>query len=153
MNKPTVYLCGPITGLSYRDATWWREYCTSALEAFGIGVLDPMRATEELKNEPILKAEYKDVMFADSAIVTRDRFDVMRCDMLFGNLLQGKQLGASSPGSMIEFGWADAYRKPIVTVMEKDDPHDKGMVRGVSGWIVDDLDKGLAIVRTVLLRG
>lgn len=64
----------------------------------------------------------------------------------------------ASVGSCIELGWADAYRNPIVTVMDlavdgalRANPHDHAMVRAVSGYIVPTLDEGIEIVRAILL--
>jgi hypothetical protein len=51
---------------------------------------------------------------------------------------------------MIELGWADANRVPIVLVMEKGNLHSHCIVEAVSGYIVDDLFKATEMVKFLL---
>lgn len=84
--------------------------------------------------------------------VTRDRFDVRTADALLINLLGAPRV---SIGTMVELGWADAYRIPVVTVMDPDDklnPHAHDFVRILSGTVVDTLDKAIDII-TEMGRG
>ncbi len=58
-----------------------------------------------------------------------------------------------SIGTVIELGWADAYRKPVILVMEKEDnPHDHPMVREIAGYYVNTLTAGLELT-IALLKG
>jgi len=64
------------------------------------------------------------------------------------NLLKAKKI---SIGTMVEYGWADSYRKPIITEMEKEgNVHDHGFVKELSGYIVEDLDSGIKIAKAIL---
>ena len=52
---------------------------------------------------------------------------------------------------MIEYGWADSARKPIITIIEKEgNVHEHSFIRELSGFIVKDLDLGLSVVRAIL---
>ncbi len=84
-------------------------------------------------------------------LTERDRFDTMRSDLVFCNLLGAEKISA---GSMIEFGWADAKRIPILVCMEPEgNPHDHGMVHSVASWIVPTLEEGMEVTRDLLTPG
>ena len=87
-------------------------------------------------------------MSSQSGINTRDRMDVARCHMMLVNLVGAKKV---SIGSVVEIGWADAYRKPVVLVMEKNNVHSHPMILGNVGFVTEDLDTGIAIAIAVLL--
>ena len=134
MKKPLVYLAGPISGLSFGVANYWRTVVTSLL-APGIGTINPLRGKERLSDmETITSGEvdgFPDC--SDNAIVTRDRFDLQRADAVLFNLL------LETPrytGTLVEYGWADAWRKPIITVAQIPGPWDHPFIRHLSGWIV-----------------
>ena len=60
-------------------------------------------------------------------VTTRDRMDCNRADAVIMNLLGAKTV---SIWTMIEIGWADAHRTPIILVMERSaNVHDHPMVR------------------------
>jgi len=51
---------------------------------------------------------------------------------------------------MIEAGWADAWRKPIVLVIEDKNVHEHGMLLTMCGFIVSTLQDGLNVVRDLV---
>lgn len=147
-----VYLAGPISGLTYGEGQSWREYAMAHLpqEIHGIS---PLRCkAEELNRVGIIQDAYENnPLTSTSGITTRDKFDCIRADAVIFNLLGAKTV---SVGTMIEYGWASAARvNPIiVTVMEdKGNLHEHPMVRGVTGFRVNNLDDGLRILEAVLL--
>lgn len=145
-----VYLCGPITGLSYAGATDWRTKVKEALLP-DIEVLSPLRAKKFLRTATAIGDHYpENVMATQKAITTRDRFDTQRADMLFVNLLGAERV---SIGSMIELGWADSARVPMCVVMDGKNLHDHAMVRELAGWIVPTIDEGIHVVKSVLTPG
>ncbi len=148
--KPLVYLAGPIKGLSYAGATDWRTHAAGLLHIGGIVALSPMRHKAYLRPEQDIADAYPlSPLSSQRGITTRDRFDVLRCDVVLANLLGAE---AVSIGTMIELGWADAARKPVVLVMEPEgNPHDHAMVRELAGFRVPTLNDGLEIV-TALVR-
>ncbi|WP_119071594.1 nucleoside 2-deoxyribosyltransferase [Aggregatilinea lenta] len=144
---PSVYLAGPIKGLSYADSTDWRDFVCQMLPQ-AITPLSPMRYKQYLNAEHSLDDAYEHPLSTAQGIVARDRFDVMRCDMVLA-FLAGAPV--ASIGTMIEFGWADAYRKPIVAVMTAQDVHWHAMVRELSGFVVEDLKSAMDIIAAILL--
>lgn len=147
----TVYLAGPITGLDYAGATDWREYAKKALHP--IKGLSPMRAKDFLKNVETFSATSEgygelNVLAAPRGIMTRDRFDATRCDVLLVNLLGAK---AVSIGTVMEIAWADLCRTPIVVAMEPEgNPHEHSMISEAIGYRVPTLDQAIAIVKAIL---
>lgn len=143
----SVYLCGPITGLSYKGTTDWRKYVARHLAA-DIVPLSPMRGKAYLKKEKDIAHSYdKSPLSTAKAITTRDRNDVMNCDVMLVNFLGAKVV---SVGSVVEFGWADAFRKPVVLVSEKDNIHRHPITDEIVGFHVDNLDEGIKIVNCIM---
>ena len=141
-----VYLAGPIRGLTYDQSCDWREYTIKKLPEY-VKALSPMRGKEFLKDVGKITGAYANPLSTESGITCRDRFDVKRSDVVLMNLLGATQI---SIGSMIEVGWADAYRKPLIIAMEKDNIHSHPIVNGVAGFVVPNLDEAISVVINVL---
>lgn len=143
-----VYLAGPITGLSYDGAVDWREHAIKTLADSGIMGLSPMRGKQYLAGKEYVADSYAEfTMSTPKAIVTRDRFDSTRCDVLLVNLLGSKKV---SIGTVMEIAWADAARIPIVVVMEKGNIHEHSMLVQVSGYVVETLEEAIQVVIRIL---
>lgn len=145
----TCYLAGPITGLTYGDCTDWREYAVKELATVGIRGVSPLRAKDYLKNETNISSSYENIALSSSrGIMTRDRWDATRCDVVLANFL-----GADKPsfGTVMEIAWADLARIPVVLVIEPEkNPHDHPMVREAAGFRVATLAEGVHIVKAIL---
>lgn len=148
-----VYLAGPITGLSYGGATDWREHARGVL-APEITGLSPMRGKEYLASIEKISGtgeEYAHMgcLSLPRGVMTRDRFDCTRCDVLLVNLLGAK---AVSIGTVMEIAWADSVRTPIVCAIEPTgNPHEHMMIQEALGYRVPSLNEALHIVRAILL--
>lgn len=149
----TVYLAGPISGLNYEGATDWREYAKGELEKSGIKGLSPMRAKDFLKGvehftkECVNEGTYG-ALASPRGIMTRDRFDATRCDVLLVNLLGAKSV---SIGTVMEIAWADAVRTPIVCAIEPTgNVHEHAMIDQALGYRVSTLEEAIHIVRAIL---
>lgn len=153
MNKEKiVYLAGPITGLNYEGATDWRDYAKKRLAEFGITGVSPMRAKGFLKNLNAIGAGEQagdpHGIGQPKGFVTRDRLDVSRCDAVLMNL---KGASIVSIGTMVEIGWADAFRKPVVLVMEEEgNIHQHGFVRQLTQYHNTDLDTAIETIAAIL---
>ena len=153
--SPTVYLAGPITGLTYDDGNEWREEVQAELFYANITAFSPLRAKNFLREIGVLDNAGKpdsaylglNPLSEPKGITTRDRFDCQRSDMVLVNLEGAEKV---SIGTMIELGWADAARRPIVIAMEEDNPHRHAMVNEVAGFIVPTLSEAVAVVKAVL---
>ena len=145
----TIYLAGPITGLTYGESVNWRDYMSNLLTPFGVRTLSPMRGKGYLLSAGVLQASgYDDTILSSAkAIVARDRNDTMKCDLVIMNLLGATRI---SIGSMIELGWADAARVPVVLVMEPGNVHEHAMVHEMSGFRVSTIGEAVNTALSVL---
>lgn len=148
-HTPTVYLAGPITGLSYGGATDWRHDVIAQL-APDIKGLSPMRAKQYLAKEDKIGDSYENTALSSQAGITgRDRFDCRRADLAIFNFLGADK---TSIGTCIEVGWTDAYHVPGILVIEASgNVHDHAMIRQICPWRVHSLDAAVTIAKAVLL--
>jgi nucleoside 2-deoxyribosyltransferase len=139
-----IYLCGPITGLSYEGATEERNRIRDIFKEHGVEALTPMRGKLfqlEGRDATIAQKGYEETLLTDRAIVYRDRNDVKTSDCILADLRGATRV---SIGSMVEYGWADAFRIPIITVMEKSgNLHDHGFVHQLSTYVVTDMEEAI----------
>lgn len=154
----TVYLCGPITGLSYDDArNTWRKTVGGLLLPH-IHALSPMRAKEFLSKEQCLNGvrtgydEYDNPTACPRGIVTRDNNDLRNADAVIACFLGAEKV---SVGSVWELGNAYVRMKPVVLVMEKDgtNPHHHAFVTETAGYWVDNVEEAAEIVNHLLTPG
>jgi len=121
MSRPRVYLAGPIQGLTYDEASLWRETCIGVLDEAGIDGLSPMRNKEMLRRgRTTIETDNYDEgqsFLSPAGVTARDRLDVRRSDIIIMNMIGAV---GGNVGSMIELGWADAWNKPVVLVAELD---------------------------------
>lgn len=153
-----VYLAGPITGLSYLDARYgWRKMFADRLHP-SIQALSPMRQEGHLAEIKVIgHTPYDSHQLSSSkGIVGKDKLDVQRSDLVVFNFLGAKVV---SRGSLIELGWADAYGKPIIIVLEKADtaafqnPHDYFFATELAQFRVDSIEEAAEMTNALLLPG
>lgn len=152
--KHYIYLCGQITGLSYDEARFgWREQVMKAFEGSVVQPLSPMRAKAHLAGVRSL-SEFGDpasVLSCPRGLTSRDYLDVKRSTLIFCNVLGMERV---SVGSMIEFGWANALRIPIVCCIEPEgNPHDHAMVQELINWRCSSLEEGIEVARAIFSEG
>ena len=151
MNKPIVYLAGPIAGLTYAGSNSWREGVALALGS-DVKVLSPMRNKEALKDVGVLTGtvEYGhlDVMSTSVPVFARDQFDVARADVLFVNLLWAEKV---SIGTVFEIGAAVTLGKIVVLVMEDEgNVHEHLFVTTGASIRVNNLGDGVYATRSFI---
>jgi nucleoside 2-deoxyribosyltransferase len=145
-----VYLAGPIYGLSWDGASSWREEATRFLREYGIQGLSPLRAKDYLKDEEKLAHHYGDIhpLSSPKGLTTRDRNDVRTSDLVIAYL---KGADVASMGTCVEFGWADAWRKPIIMVADEGDLHEQhGMLSEIAGYKVPVLGDAVELAAAIL---
>ena len=138
-----VYLAGPIRGLTHDDARYgWRlEFSLLLSRHSHILCTSPMRDIDE--KSPI----------DESAIVCRDKYDVINSDLVVVNFL-GSQIG--SLGTAVEFGWADMAEVPIMCIIEENpvtNPHDHPILNKLSGYTAHSLDEAARLTISMLTPG
>lgn len=164
MVHKVIYLAGPISGLTSKEATEWRHAVKEQLEPLDIKCLSPLRANVHLRNsEGLLDAndnlsdtqESLDsgcqilAMSTQRGVVERDKFDCINANMILVNLLGAKKV---SIGTMIEIGWANANGIPIVLVIEDDKSncHEHAFVRECAAFRTNSILEGTKIIAAML---
>lgn len=150
MNK-TVYLAGPITGMLKGAANDWRYEFAEQLKDHGIIGISPLRC-EPLVGERY-GGTYADPKFGTArAIASKNLYDVQSCDMTLAFMPATARIdsGHLSSGTLIEIGWANAFRKPLVLVSDDLEAYNHPVVNAACGWVLDNLDDGLEVVLGIL---
>jgi nucleoside 2-deoxyribosyltransferase len=146
-----VYLAGAISGLSYGNATGWREYAFEKLHKAEIDAYSPMRGkaylsgVAEMTEEELKQFQGKTIQ-SIVGINVRDYNDVKTSDAILVNLLNAEKV---SIGTVMEIAWARAFQVPTVIVMEKGNIHNHGMLT-YGNIITDNLDEGIMTIIQLL---
>lgn len=156
----TVYLSGPITGLSYQEARYgWRQEVADALvwpkddsALTGITVLSPMRHEAHLAEMTDIETNYPDHFFSKpKVIVEKDRLDIKRSDVVLVNVLGAKRI---SIGTVSEIAMAYEQGKQIVLVMEDaGNPHEHPFVTELVSLRLNNLTDAVEAIRSLLSEG
>lgn len=157
--RPSCYLAGPITGLSYSAARHgWREEFFRLMGGYAsaIDCFSPMRQKEFLKNSQCLMGsadaleKYEYALSRPHGIIARDYNDVTKRDAMVACFLGAERV---SIGTVWEIGVAYAHRKPVVVVMEPHNIHQHAFVTHSSGYVVPTLEEAALIVQSILMAG
>lgn len=156
MTTKRLYLAGPIAGLTYEEAALdWRELVIQHLHGshhwVDIHCYSPMRGKVFLKGsgQVIGKQGYEEhPMSSTQGIIGRDRNDVMMADAVFMNVQGAKSV---SIGTTVELGWADAFRKPVILVLDKGGFHDHAFYKGLATYVCDSLEQGIECAKALLI--
>ncbi len=151
----TVYLAGPVTGLTYDKARYgWRKKFESLLPDH-IHCSSPMRGKEMLEDFGVLTAGSgypRNAMLTPAGITTRDFNDVKNCDLMIACFLEAN--GKLSGGTFMEYGFAHAFQIPILGIGLASDPNlSHIMAKGVLGYRVGTLRKAAHIATLLLTPG
>ena len=104
----TVYLAGPIEGISLKEATEWRETATSFFHGHQIHTLDPTRR-KKFHDQPY-------TFNLARKIVQLDLQDIRNSNVVLLNLrARGK---GKAWGSICELALASQQGKTVITVLE-----------------------------------
>lgn len=114
-----IYLAGPITGLTYQEATGWRKQVAEALPD-DWKILDPMRGKSHLRGVGALAANFDSGMDA----VSRDLSDIRSADVVLAHFAASPTAPTVSLGTSCEIGYAYALGKPVVAVVRRNTPYD-----------------------------
>ncbi|KPK54153.1 MAG: hypothetical protein AMS22_06220, partial [Thiotrichales bacterium SG8_50] len=104
-----------------------------------------------LAAEECISNDYDTVLSCSRGIMTRDRFDCTRCDLLVVNFLGATKV---SIGTVMEIAWADLKRIPIIVISEDDNIHNHGMISEATGFRVESVETALTVAEAILnLKG
>jgi len=116
MSGTRVYLAGPITGLTFEEATGWREEVTDVLTSLGYEVFNPLRGEIELARSHAETPIEATTKAGRASVFKRDTFDVRRSDIIVADLTG---IGMRSVGTLFELGYAHAMGKMIIALVDK----------------------------------
>ena len=151
--KHSVYLCGPMNGLTVQQAkNGWRKMATDLLTELGIEALCPVRDhLAHLPEDHVLggtgESQDPESMIAGRFNFRRDKSDVRRCSALLAVFIDTTRV---SLGSVSEIAWADLLSIPIVVVRCNDIYHDHLFVNEAASAITDDLERGVSLIGSLL---
>lgn len=140
--KPVLYLAGPMSGMSWAQATSWRNVIHELLGS-AFEIRDPFRGKPDLEGMDHLPHNAESIFGGDRAIFRRDRHDVRGADVVLTCFLHAQQ---ASIGTCVELGWADAWQIPVVTLMDEDNVHSHPFVREISSFLVHRLGDALNVL-------
>ena len=138
-----ILLTGPISGISYENATAWRNKARIYFDP--IKVIDPLRGTKcYLNGEKSIALSYEDyALSSGKCLNARSEFDVERSTIVLANFLGSTE---KSVGSIMEIAWAHILRKPTIIVMDKDNVHNHPMIVENASLVLDNLEDAMDAV-------
>jgi len=138
-----VYLAGGIAGLTYHQATAWRDVARARLTVAGLQVLDPMRDKKALDaggySIPLDCTGLVSVQYQPDFIMQRDYADVNRCDAALVHWSNDKP----SVGTAMELAWLHMLQTPAVVW---GDAPTHPLIRGTHPIVVDTLEESLETI-------
>ncbi len=144
----TVYLAGPIKGLTLYGAVEWRDAFARQLPH--VWCLSPLRGKQRLEDVGVITGCYEaNPLTSARGVTCRDFWDVRRCDLVVANLLDAQSV---SIGTVLELGAAHALNKPIVLIMEPDNLHEHPMLQEIAGFVVSSLEDAIDLVGDICDR-
>jgi len=130
VSSPSVYLAGPITGLTWDEAEAWRlpdSQTATTIARYGGAVLNPMRDQHKWDTGGPLPDN-----FDGSTGIQEDFRMIEECSAILANFVGAK---AVSLGTIAELGYGYAMHKPIVVAMEPDNIHNHAFIREMATTI------------------
>jgi hypothetical protein len=116
-----------MTGLEYDECNDWRIDAKRRLEEVGYAVISPLRGKEYLRTGgPLVETNQQGPYSTNPAIKRRDKWDVIRCDIILANF-EGAKKG--SIGSCFELAWGEDHNKFVLVALDNDNnPHNHAFV-------------------------
>ena len=139
----SVYLSGPMVGLTWPEAIGWRQKVREQLFNLGYTVLVPGRT------EPWASDVYNNVPMSNGSaadLLKHDMLDVRDADIVLVNLLQWSE-GAPATGTFMELGAAYALNKKIIVVLRS--PNEHPFLKEAATKVVTSLEEAVAWLERV----
>jgi len=146
----TIYLAGPISGLSYEAVVDRYKTYVPALRDIGFNVIFPMTAKGYLRNEIKFKAHGDaNPVSTNGAIVGRDEWMVHQCDILVADLAAATE--RVSIGTVCEISWAHLLHKHILVTMTEENFHHHAFILEQAHIILPSMSEILEYLTEVQL--
>ena len=147
VNYFTVYLAGPIRGLTHEEASGWRLDVIEKLKDAGIKCLSPMRNKELIKDAGRITDSYENLKgYSSHDLFNRDKFDIMCSDIILFNLLNKK---VTIIGSLFELAWGHLLGKYCIVVVSDDSIYAKHpFIKESASIMFNNLDEAVDYIRS-----
>jgi hypothetical protein len=153
----TIYLGGVMSGLSIEECSEWRNQTKERLESLrdnnGNQVykcLSPCRGKDFLKGKGILARVDKNNDGWGNTILQRDKYDVLRSDIIIFNYLDSNKTGNVSIGTVMEQAWASLNNIFSIVVIDDNNIHQHEFLRRTASLIVPTLEDAVSYLENVL---
>jgi nucleoside 2-deoxyribosyltransferase len=152
--KCSIYLAGPMSGLTWQEALGWRRTCEAELSRYW-RLINPVRSQSEPSSETDiiphstqLDKDYKDLHHTATGITAQDEFFIDQSDWILANFLNAREV---SIGSVWELGYGWRGGKKILSVIEPGSCHDHGFIRRRSHVFTPNLDEAIEFFKAIAL--
>ena len=115
--KGKIYLCGPIAGMDWEEATRWRIDATIGLSEWDCS--DPMQWTTQIPEGTAFQNGSKTSPSRAHRMFSRDWQSVKDSDIVLANIEWADGKGLPLVGTVSEIAWAWALKKPVLMVASK----------------------------------
>jgi len=144
----TIYLAGPISGLTFEEASIWRKIITPALELLGYEVFNPLTGKEFLIGKGIIGADTSqnlNVLAHHDVIYNVDMFRVRQSDILLINFHNCKIV---SIGTVAEINLAHETNKLVIMVMDENNIHNHPFITQRS-IVLKTMEEAVAVLQNI----
>ncbi len=149
--QKTVYLAGPIVGMTRGQANDWREDIAEALAHYGVRGISPLRCEPLPDGQAIYGDKGTCPMFGTAkAIGSKNVFDVRNTDMTLAYIPKPPEGGRHSWGTICELAGAHFINKQTILVSDDEDVRNHPVLQALAGWVLEDLDQAVEVIVGVL---
>ena len=130
----TIYVAGPMEGLTEEQMTGWRKEFTHKLHGYGLTILDPTRRQPYHQEDSIGRARF---------VFKKDLKDIDESDLVFFDIRYNAGRGT---GTSMEAMYAWMKMKPIITWANPGD-FKHPFYQSMETIRVESLDSGIVAVK------
>lgn len=150
--KPSIYLAGPMSGLSWRESLEWRWLVEDKLHSQW-RIINPVRQQRGQDLDVPIEVQQQgqnDLLLQHTAtgVTAQDEFYIDQSDWLLCYFLNAPKV---SIGTVWEMGYAWGTGKKILTVLEKGSQHDHPFVRRRSHIFTPNLDEAIEFFQAIAI--
>jgi hypothetical protein len=150
-----------MSGLPFEECRKWRDVATTFLQRLRdprtkeplYHILNPLRGHQDYKGKTFDPGGAFDDDSAAKVDIRRDRYDVLRSDIILSNLTDAEKINRVSIGTVFEIDWAFEHDKFNIIIMKKSNPHWHSFVRDAASILLPDLDEALEYMKSTLNIG
>jgi len=142
-----VYLAGPVSFLSGKEAVSWRDYTSLKLNSTRFHCLSPLRGKESILGDSVIFPTGYAGNASDHVLYRTCKWDVKRCDIFLANLIGSERV---SIGTCFELAWAEDAGKMVVVCIEEGNPHHHAFPLQSSSIMFSNLEEGINYIKDVL---